>query len=106
MRLRVRLEYERGEWSVIAWVDLHRPVDLCADERVQLLHLVRSGHQLDQLRKQCLRAVGEIGRAAEEREELLPLHRLLHCIQRVSTRDLFAAEVALEEDVVGCGNRL
>ena len=71
VRLGVRLEHERGERRVVVRVDLDRLVALGAVERVQLLHLVRDGHQLDDLREQRLRAVVEVGRDAEEREELL-----------------------------------
>ena len=45
-------------------------------------------------------------RAAEQREEVLPLHRLLHGGHGFVAGNLFAAEEALEQRVIGGGNRL
>ena len=106
VRLGVGLEHERGERGVVLGVNLDCVIALRPDERVQLLHLECRRHQLDDFGEERLRAVSELGRAAEKREELLPLHRFLHRIQRVGAGDLLAAQVALEKNVVGCGDRL
>ena len=47
---RCRLEHVRGERRVVLRVDLDRRVALGALERVELLHLVRVRHELDDRR--------------------------------------------------------
>ena len=68
--------------------------------------LVRRGHQLDELGEQRPRPVGELRRAAEQREQLAPQHPRFHRGDRLVPPDLLAAEVALEQGVVGLGDAL
>ena len=87
-------------------VDLDRVVALGALEGVQLFHLVRVRHELDDRREHGARAVVERGGDAEERKELHALHRVLHRGDGLVARDLLAVEVALEQRVVGGGDGL
>ena len=87
-------------------MDLDGVIAFRAGECMQLLHLVRRRHQLHDFSEQRLRAIREIGRAAEEGKQLLSLHRFLHRVQRSASVDCIAAEVFLEKVVVSCGDSL
>ncbi len=106
VRLRLRLEDEGAEGSVVLGVDLDGVVAFGAGERVELLHLVRRRHELDDLGEERSRAEGLLGGDAEEREELALLHPFLHRGDGGVARDLVPLEVRLEERIVGGGDRL
>jgi hypothetical protein len=73
---------------------------------MELLHLVRGGHELHELGEHGARAEVALGGAAEEGKELAALHPFLERADLFLARDLLPLEVALEQGVVGGGDRL
>ncbi len=69
-------------------------------------HLGRRREELDHLLEQSPEAVGQGRAAAEERHDLARQHRLLHRADELLAGDLLAAQVALDQLVVGGGHRL
>jgi hypothetical protein len=96
----------RGEGAIVLGVDLDRVIPLRSLEGMNLFHVERVGHQLDDGREDGGHAHVELTGDAEEREQLHPLHGLLHGGDRVFARDLTALEVALQQGIVGGGDRL
>src|SRR5207249_8087503 len=68
--------------------------------------LVRRGEQLHQLGQEGSHPVGQLRRPAEQRKQLALRHPFLHGPDRFVTPDLGAAQVALEERVIGLGDAL
>ena len=107
VRLGQRLEHLRRERRAVLGMDLDFVLALGAVEGVQLFHLVRRRHQLDELASARSRAVGR-ARAQQQKsgKDLAALHAFLHRRDFFVARDLAAVEVALEQRVVGRRDRL
>ena len=105
MRLAVRLVDEGREWILVDRVDLDGVVPFRPLEGVHFLHLERGGHELHQLAQHRVNADDVLGRHGEEREEVHPLHRLLHALDRLVAADLDPLEIALEQGIVAGGDR-
>ena len=105
VRLRYGLEDLRHERSVVRRLELDGlgAAPQLADRRRALR---RSRHQLDELREQGPGPVGEVSRSAQQRADLARGHALLHRGDGLVTRDLLAAQVALQEIVARRGDGL
>src|SRR5688500_10077242 len=81
-------------------MDLDGAASLGALEAMQLFHLVRVWHELDDRRQHRLDSHVELTGDAEQREQLHALHRFLHRLHGVVTTDLPSLQIALEERIV------
>src|SRR6184192_3131417 len=105
MRLGHRLEHLRDEWTAV----LRPQRDALGAAPLLGLHcgtLVGRGKELDHLGQEGARPVGQLRRAAEQREHLALRHPRLHGGDRLVSPDLLAAQVALEQRIVGLGDAL
>ena len=99
MRLGDRLEHLRDERPGV--VGLHRHLVRGAPFlRFERRPVGGGWHQLHELGEQSAGPVGQLGRAAEQREDLAPRHPRLQRPDRLIASDLFAPEVALQQRVV------
>lgn len=106
MRLGGRLEHERRERRVVVGMNLDGLAAFGALEGVELLHLVCVRHEGHEEVQHGADADHQVCRTAEDREEILALHRFLQRGHLVFAGNLLAAEEALEQLVVGRGHGL
>jgi hypothetical protein len=96
VRLRHRLEHECAERLRLVGVNLDRRISFRALERVHFLHLECIREQLDNGVENCLHAVIELARDAEEREQLHALHGFFHSRDRLFPTDFSSLEISLQ----------